>query len=489
MTHSLEKRQYQTVIGLEIHAQILSKSKLFSDAPNDAFGSEPNTCVSFVDAGFPGMLPVLNRECVAQGVKTGLALGAQIHLKSIFERKNYFYPDNPSGYQISQNQHPLVTEGHLVIKGADGNPKLIRIQRLHLEQDAGKSFHDRHPHYSYIDLNRAGVPLMEIVSYPDLSHPDEVVEYVKAVRCLLRYIGTCDGNMEKGNLRVDANVSVHFPGEPLGTRVELKNMNSLRFLHQALNYEIQRQIDCLTNNQPLHQETRMYDVKKGITLPLREKEDSYDYLYFPDPDLPPCILSQEWIDEIKTQLPELPQQKKERFQSQWGLTEYDAHVLTQEKEMADFFEQTLSHLRNQSACKMVSHWMIGEIFASLNKDQKDIDDCPVSPSDLAELVDLIAENKLSRTLAKEVFTYMWDEGKPAQQVMQEKNLQMLSGDSLSLILTEVLKEQEKQVMEFLSGKEKVFDFLFGQAMKKSKGQCPPEALREALKKELESRKS
>lgn len=486
MLFSGKTGNFQVVIGLEVHAQILTHSKLFSGASSQVFGAQPNTHVSFHDAGFPGMLPVVNEWCVYQGIKTGLGVQGQINLVSVFERKNYFYPDNPSGYQISQYKHPLVENGVLTI-GTPPTQKTIRIQRIHLEQDAGKNIHDKDPHHSYVDFNRAGIGLMEIVTHPDLNTPDEAIAYIKRLRSLLRYLGTCDGNMEQGNLRVDANVSVRRPGQPLGTRVELKNMNSLRFLNQALIYEIHRQIQCLEEGQRIIQETRAYDVAEGVTRPLREKEEAEDYRYFPDPDLPPLVLTEAVVENIRRSLPELPDQKFQRFMDHWSLSAYDAQLLTEEREVADFFDQTAALLPHGEAWKLAANWITGEIFAALNRDHLAITACPITPTHLAALIQSLLANDLSSTLAKEVFAHMWQTGQHPHTLMDEKGLRQVSDESqIFTWIDAVIHREAAQVAQYLAGKEKILGSLVGQLMKESQGKCNPRIAQELLRQRLEA---
>ncbi|HVG50614.1 MAG TPA: Asp-tRNA(Asn)/Glu-tRNA(Gln) amidotransferase subunit GatB, partial [Xanthobacteraceae bacterium] len=392
---------WEVVVGLEVHAQVASEAKLFSGA-STAFGGEPNTHVSLVDAAMPGMLPVINRECVAQAVRTGLGLNAKINLKSVFDRKNYFYPDLPQGYQISQYKSPVVGEGAVTVDLPDGTSKTVGIERLHLEQDAGKSVHDRHPSMSYVDLNRAGVALMEIVSKPDVRSADEAKAYVSKLRAILRYLGTCDGDMEKGNLRADVNVSVRRPGEPYGTRCEIKNVNSIRFIGQAVETEARRQIEILEDGGMIEQETRLFDPGRGETRSMRSKEEAHDYRYFPDPDLLPLELTQGEVDALKSQLPELPDGKKARFIRDFGLTAYDASVLVAEKETADFFETVVKKPDGGARdAKAAANWIINELFGRLNKEGKDIATSPVSAAQLGGILDLIAEGAISGKIAKD----------------------------------------------------------------------------------------
>ncbi len=479
------------VIGLEIHAQILSASKLFSGASAHVFGKEPNTVVAFLDAGFPGTLPVVNQHCIEQGIRTGLGLQGRINMRSVFERKNYFYPDLPSGYQISQYLHPLMEEGHLIITGDDGTPKKIRIQRLHLEQDAGKNIHDKDPRYSYVDLNRSGVGLMEIVSHPDMSTPDEAVKYAKKLRGILRYLGTCDGNMEEGSMRVDANISVHKPGTPLGIRAELKNINSFRFLQQALVYEIQRQIHCVLTGQPLIQETRGFDVKKGVTVSLREKEDAFNYRYFPDPDLPELVLSHEDVDTIRKALPELPQEKFSRFQQDFYLTPYDAELLIEDLDVATFFEEAARFLskKDKNSYKLLANWITGELFASLNKSEYVLSSMKVTHQHVAQLVDAIEKELLSHTLAKEVWAHMWDTGASPEHIMTEKNLVQVSDEATVLTwVTDALSGEEKNIALYHGGQEKLWGYFIGKIMKNAKGRGNPKVIHRILTEYLLSQK-
>lgn len=471
---------WEMVIGLEVHAQIISNSKLFSGAPT-AFGAEPNSQVSFIDAAFPGMLPVLNRSCVEQAVRTGLGLNAEIHLTSVFERKNYFYQDLPAGYQISQYLHPIVGKGSLVIDLENGERKTIGITRLHLEQDAGKSLHDQHPNRTYIDLNRAGVALMEIVSEPDIRCAEEAGAYVRKLRSILRYIGSCDGNMEQGNLRCDVNVSVRKPGSPFGTRCEIKNVNSVRFVMQAIHYEAQRQIEILEEGGEVVQETRLFDPSLGITRTMRSKEDAHDYRYFPDPDLLPLRLSQEFVDQQKTKLPELPDQKKERFISVYKLPSYDADFLTAEKELADYFESVAKDVDG----KLAANWVMGELSAALNKSGGDLQQMPVSAQHLNALLKLIEKGTISGRIAKDVFAEMLESQKAPESIVKEKGLVQVSDTSaIEKIIDEVLAQNQDKVDEYKSGKDKLFGFFVGQAMKASQGKANPQMLNDLLLKKL-----
>src|SRR5580704_2222030 len=393
--------QWETVIGLEVHAQVVSKAKLFSGAATE-FGAEPNTQVSPVDGAFPGMLPVINRFCVEQVVKTGLGLDADIRLESVFDRKNYFYPDLPPGYQISQYQQPVVGRGKVVLDMPDGTTRQIGITRLHLEQDAGKSLHDHHPTLSYVDLNRSGIALMEIVSEPDLRSAEEAGIYLRKLRSILRYLGTCDGNMEEGSLRCDCNVSVRRPGEPLGTRCEIKNLNSVRYVMQAIDYEARRQVDTLEEGGRVEQQTRLFDAARGITRPMRSKEEAHDYRYFPDPDLLPLVLDAEWVKQLRAGLPELPDAKKARFVAEYGLSANDAGILVAEKETAFYFERVA---RGRNA-KVAANWVMGDLFGALNRVGLGVEQSPVSAEQLGSLIDLIADGTISGRLAKDVFAEM-----------------------------------------------------------------------------------
>lgn len=479
------------VIGLEVHAQIASQSKLFSGAPAETFGKSPNTCVSFLDAGFPGMLPVVNAYCIEQGIRTGLGLKGTINLRSVFERKHYFYPDLPLGYQISQFAHPLMENGQVEIMDADGKAKIIRVQRLHLEQDAGKSFHDRDPRFSYIDFNRAGTGLMEIVSHPDLSTPEEAVSYARCIRSVVRCLGTCDGNMEQGNLRIDANVSIHRPGEPLGTRVELKNINSFRFLHQAIVYEIQRQIQCKASGEPLVQETRGWDAKKGITVSLRHKEEAYDYRYVPDPDLPEVHVSQDLVNTLAASLPELPEEKYRRFVKEFGLSFYDAALLTEESEVAAFFEAAVTALKHPAPelRSSIAHWISGELFASLNRSGLTLALCTVTPVSLAELVEAVHGGELSSTLAKEVWGHMWETGESPMHIMDQKGLRQVSeGGQIQRWVEEALASESKNLAAYLAGQEKLFGYFVGCVMKTAQGKGNPQMIQQILRSHLENLK-
>jgi aspartyl-tRNA(Asn)/glutamyl-tRNA(Gln) amidotransferase subunit B len=471
---------WEVVIGLEIHAHVTSKAKLFSGA-STTFGAEPNTQVSTVDAAFPGMLPVINRFCVEQAVKSGLGLDAQINLTSVFDRKNYFYADLPAGYQISQFTRPIVGKGKIVLDMPDGSPREIGITRLHLEQDAGKSLHDQHPSQTYVDLNRAGVALMEIVSEPDIRSAEEAGAYVKKVRSILRYLGTCDGNMEEGSLRCDCNVSVRKPGGPLGTRCEIKNVNSVRFVMQAIDYEARRQIGALEEGGKIDQETRLFDAAKGETRPMRSKEESHDYRYFPDPDLLPLVLDQDWVAKLKAGLPELPDAKKARFIRDYKLSPYDAGVLAGEREDAEYFE-TVAKGRDP---KLASNWVTVELFGVLNKSGKTIADSPVKAGSLGELIDLISDGTLSGRLAKDVFAAMVETGKGAKSIVAEKGLkQVTDTGEIEQAIDAVLAKEPANIAKYRAGNEKLLGYFVGQVMKATQGKANPAMLNELLKKKL-----
>jgi aspartyl-tRNA(Asn)/glutamyl-tRNA(Gln) amidotransferase subunit B len=471
---------WEVVIGLEVHAQVISNAKLFSGAATE-FGAEPNTQVSFVDAAFPGMLPVINRECVAQAVRTGLGLRAHINLVSRFDRKNYFYADLPAGYQISQYQHPVVGAGTIEIELADGSTKQIGVTRLHLEQDAGKSLHDQHPTKSYIDLNRSGVALMEIVSEPDLRSPEEAGAYLRKLRTILRYLGTCDGNMEEGSMRADVNVSVRKHGEPFRTRCEVKNVNSIRFVMQAIEAEAKRQIAVWEEGGTVDQETRLFDSGRGVTRSMRSKEDAHDYRYFPDPDLLPLVLDEDWVAELKRGLPELPDEKRARFMEQYGLPAYDSGVLVAEQATADFYE-TVAKDRD---AKQAANWVMGDFFAAMNRTGRSIDNPPVSAGSLGGLLDLLADNTINGRIAKEVFEAMVDTGEDAATIVEKKGLrQVTDTGAIDAAVDSVLAANPDKLAEFRAGKEKLFGFFVGQVMKEMKGKGNPGLVNEALKRRL-----
>jgi aspartyl-tRNA(Asn)/glutamyl-tRNA(Gln) amidotransferase subunit B len=471
---------WEIVIGLEVHAQVTSQSKLFSGA-SATFGAAPNDQVSFVDAGFPGMLPVINQYCVEQAVKTGFGLNAKINLHSVFDRKNYFYADLPNGYQISQFTQPIVGEGFLLVDMPDGSTKRVGIERLHLEQDAGKSMHDQHPSKTYVDLNRAGVALMEIVSRPDMRSAEEAALYLKKLRAIVRYIGSCDGNMDEGSMRCDVNVSVRRPGAELGTRCEIKNVNSVRFLQQAIEFEAGRQVDILEDGGSIHQETRLFDSAKCETRSMRSKEDAHDYRYFPDPDLLPLQLDAAWVKSLGESLPELPDAKKARFISDYKLSVYDADVLVMEKAKADFYE-AVAKGRDP---KLAANWVITELFGMLNRESKEINDSPVSASDLGGLIDRITDNTISNRLAKDVFAAMLAEGKTADQIINEKGMkQVTDTGAIEKLVEAAIAANPAVIAEFHAGKERALGFIVGQVMKQSQGKANPAMVNELLLKKL-----
>jgi aspartyl-tRNA(Asn)/glutamyl-tRNA(Gln) amidotransferase subunit B len=482
MTYTLEGTTgtWEVVVGLEVHAQVISKAKLFSGAAT-AFGAEPNTQVSFVDAAFPGMLPVINAECVAQAVRTGLGLNAQINLESRFDRKNYFYADLPAGYQISQYQHPIVGTGTITIDLPDGTSKQIGITRLHLEQDAGKSLHDQHPTKSYIDLNRAGVALMEIVSEPDIRSPEEAGAYLTKLRQILRYLGTCDGNMEEGSMRADVNVSVRKPGEAYRTRCEVKNVNSIRFVMQAVEAEARRQIAVWEEGGEVSQETRLFDSGRGTTRPMRSKEHAHDYRYFPDPDLLPLVLDPAWVEGLKAHLPELPDAKAARFARDYGLPAYDARVLVSEQATADFYEAVAKGRDGKQA----ANWVMGDFFAALNRTGATIETSPVSAANLGRLLDLIADATINGRIAKEVFEAMVETGDDPVAIVDAKGLrQVTDTGAIDAAVAEVLARNADKVAEYRGGKDKLFGFFVGQVMKAMAGKGNPALVNEVLKKQL-----
>ena len=470
---------WEVVIGLEVHAQVISEAKLFSGAAT-AFGGAPNAQVSLVDAAMPGMLPVINQYCLEQAVRTGLGLNAKINTRSVFDRKNYFYPDLPQGYQISQFKDPIVGEGEVVVDLEDGSTAHIGIERLHLEQDAGKSIHDMHPSLSFVDLNRSGVALMEIVSKPDIRSSEEAAAYVRKLRSILRYLGTCDGNMEQGSMRADVNVSVRKPGEDLGTRCEIKNMNSVRFMIEAIEYEARRQIDILEDGGEINQETRLFDTKSGTTRPMRSKEEAHDYRYFPDPDLLPVELEPAWIDEIAANLPELPDQKRNRFISDFGLSAYDAGVLVAEREIAEFFES----VAEKRDAKAAANWVTGELFGALNKAGLDISDSPISANQLGELIDLISENVISRRIAKDVFDIMFESSVNPRVIVEEKGLKQVTDTAeIESVIDKVMQANPDKV-EQAKEKPKMLGWFVGQVMQATDGKANPQAVNLILKKKI-----
>ena len=474
---------WEIVLGLEVHAQVSSNAKLFSGAATE-FGAEPNSQVSLVDAAMPGMLPVINAVCVEQAVRTGLGLKAQINLTSVFDRKNYFYPDLPQGYQISQFQQPIVGEGAIDIDLDDGEVKTVRIERLHLEQDAGKSLHDQHPNMSFVDLNRSGVALMEIVSYPDMRSATEAQAYVKKLRAILRSLGTCDGNMEQGSLRADVNVSVRRPGDALGTRCEIKNVNSIRFIGQAIEHEARRQVDIIEDGGTIAQETRLFDPKNGETRSMRSKEEAHDYRYFPDPDLLPLSFTQEFVDEIAANLPELPDDKKARFISDYGLSSYDAGVLVSESENASFFEKAAAGRDAKATANMV----IGSVFAGLNKAGLSIAQSPVTAEQVGQLVDLQSDGTVSSRIAKEVFELMFedgpDQGKDAAMIVEEKGLKQVTDTGAIEAAVDAVIEANPDKVEQARERPKMAGWFVGQVMKETGGKANPQAVNQLVMQKL-----
>jgi len=474
------KNNYEVVIGLEVHAQVLSNSKLFSTSATK-FGAEPNTQVSLVDAAFPGMLPVINELCIKQAVKTGIGLKAKINKRSIFDRKNYFYADLPQGYQISQYKDPIVGEGSVVLDLPTGE-KTIGIERLHLEQDAGKSIHDIDPQNTLVDLNRSGVALMEIVSKPDLRSPEEVNAYIKKLRSIMRYLGTCDGNMQEGSLRADVNVSVRKKGEKeFGTRCEIKNVNSIKFMQMAIEYEANRQVDVIEEGGSIDQETRLFDTKKNETRSMRSKEDAHDYRYFPDPDLLPLEIKDDFINDIKKSIPELPDEKKKRFIEKFDLSAYDANILVSDIETSKYFEEVIKN----SDVKLSTNWITGELFALLNDKNLEISKSPISAKNLSKLINLIKDGTISGKIAKSVFEIMVTDDKNPVDIVKEKNLKQQSDPKeLEKLIDKVVNENPDKVKEYKSGKEKLFGFFVGQAMKASGGKANPQLINDILKNKL-----
>ena len=472
--------EWEVVIGLEVHAQVISNAKLFSGA-DTSFGAEPNEQVSLIDAALPGMLPVINKKAIEQAVRTGLGIKAQICLFSVFDRKNYFYPDLPQGYQISQFSDPIVGKGEIVIDMQDGETRTVGITRLHLEQDAGKSIHDMDPRSTYVDLNRSGVALMEIVSEPDLRSADEAAAYLTKLRAILRYLGTCDGNMEQGSMRCDANVSVRKVGDELGTRCEIKNVNSIRFAAQAIEYEARRQIGVIEDGGKIAQETRLFDAKKGVTSPMRSKEESHDYRYFPDPDLLPVTLSQEFVEEIRSTLPELPDEKKQRFVSDFGLSSYDADVLVADRPIAEYFEEAA---KGQDA-KIVANWVTSDLFGYLNKQGLEISNSPVAGTQLGALVGLISDGTISGRIARDVFSEMCETSKDPADIVEAKGLKQVSDTGeLEGLIDEVISNGSAQLEQYKSGNEKIIGWFVGQVMQVTKGQANPQMVNEILRKKL-----
>jgi aspartyl-tRNA(Asn)/glutamyl-tRNA(Gln) amidotransferase subunit B len=470
---------WEIVIGMEVHAQVTSKAKLFSGASTE-FGGPPNSHVSLVDAAMPGMLPVINEECVRQAIRTGLGLKAKINLKSVFDRKNYFYPDLPQGYQISQYKSPIVGEGTVTVDLENGDSVTVGIERLHLEQDAGKSLHDRQPAFSYVDLNRSGVALMEIVSKPDLRSAEEAKAYVAKLRSILRYLGTCDGDMEKGNLRADVNVSVRRPGDPLGTRCEIKNVNSIRFIGQAIEHEARRQIEIIEEGGTIEQETRLFDAARGETRSMRSKEEAHDYRYFPDPDLLPLEFVQAYVDELKKHLPELPDEKKGRFIREFALSAYDAGVLVAERETADYFEAVAKGRDGKTA----ANWVINELFGRLNKEGKDISTSPVTTEQLGAMLDLIKDGTISGKIAKDLFEIVWNEGGNPRSIVAQRGMkQVTDTGAIETVVDDIIGKNPDKVADARSN-PKAIGWFVGQVMKASGGKASPQAVNEILKRKL-----
>jgi aspartyl-tRNA(Asn)/glutamyl-tRNA(Gln) amidotransferase subunit B len=475
-----ETGDWEIVIGMEVHAQVIANAKLFSGS-STAFGAAQNSQVSMVDAAMPGMLPVLNEYVVEQAVRTGLGLNSKVNTYSVFARKNYFYPDLPQGYQISQYEEPIVGEGKIEIDLSDGTVKEIGITRLHLEQDAGKSLHDQHPSKSFVDLNRSGCALMEIVSEPDIRGPEEAAAYLSKLRMILRYLGTCDGNMDEGSMRADVNISVRHPGDEYGTRCEIKNVNSVKAVQAAIDYEVRRQIDIIEDGGSIDQETRLWDPDKMETRSMRSKEEAHDYRYFPDPDLLPLHLEEKWIEDIKKSLPELPDEKKHRFMNDYGLGAYDASVLISEKARAEYFEKAA----NKNDPKLTANWVLNELMGALNKEGKSISSSPISAEQLSELIGLIGDNTISGKIAKDVFADMYETGKNPSDIVEEKGLkQVTDTGAIEALIDEVITENPDNVEAYRGGKDKLFGFFVGQVMKKSQGKANPAAVNEILKKKL-----
>ena len=470
---------WEIVIGMEVHAQVTSNAKLFSGAPTE-FGGAPNSHVSLVDAAMPGMLPVINEECVRQAIRTGLGLKAKINHKSVFDRKNYFYPDLPQGYQISQYKSPIVGEGSVAVDLGDSSSAVVGIERVHLEQDAGKSLHDRHPDYSYVDLNRSGVALMEIVSKPDLRSADEAKAFIAKLRSILRYLGTCDGDMEKGNLRADVNVSVRRPGQPLGTRCEIKNVNSIRFIGQAIEHEARRQIETIEEGGTIEQETRLFDAARGETRSMRSKEEAHDYRYFPDPDLLPLVFEQPYVDALAAKLPELPDEKKSRFRRDFSLSDYDAAVLVAERETAEFFEAVAKGRDGKAA----ANWVINELFGRLNKESKTIASSPVSAGQLGAMLDLIRDGTISGKIAKDLFEIVWMEGGDPRAIVEQRGMKQVTDTAaIEKVVDDIVAKNPDKVADAKSN-PKAIGWFVGQVIKSSGGKASPQAVNDILKRKL-----
>jgi aspartyl-tRNA(Asn)/glutamyl-tRNA(Gln) amidotransferase subunit B len=471
--------EWEIVIGMEVHAQALSNAKLFSGAAT-AFGAEPNSQASFVDAGMPGMLPVINRKCVEQAIRTGLGLKAKINHRSVFDRKNYFYPDLPAGYQISQYKQPIVGEGEVTLDLPNGETRRVGIERLHLEQDAGKSLHDQHADYSYVDLNRAGVALMEIVTKPDMRGSEEAAAFLRKLRAIVRYLGTCDGNMDEGSMRADVNVSVHRPGEPYGTRCEIKNVNSMRFIAQAVEYEARRQVDILESGGRIEQETRLFDSRAGETRSMRSKEEAHDYRYFPDPDLLPLEIDQAWIDDIAATLPELPDEKKSRF-IKAGLSSYDAAVLVAEREAADYFEAIVAE---GGEPKAAANWLNNEVFGRLNKANLTIASSPVSPAQNGAILQLVDEKVISGKIAKDLLDIIWHEGGDPRAVVEARGLRQVTDTSMIDRAVDAVIAANPAKVEEVKKKPKLAGWFVGQVMKETGGKANPQAVNDVVKVRL-----
>jgi aspartyl-tRNA(Asn)/glutamyl-tRNA(Gln) amidotransferase subunit B len=470
---------WEVVIGMEIHAQVTSESKLFSGASTE-FGGAPNSHVSLVDAAMPGMLPVINEECVRQAIRTGLGLKAKVNLRSVFDRKNYFYPDLPQGYQISQYKSPVVGEGAVAVDLEDGSNVIVGIERVHLEQDAGKSLHDRHPDYSYVDLNRSGVALMEIVSKPDLRSADEAKAFIAKLRSILRYLGTCDGDMEKGSLRADVNVSVRRPGEPLGTRCEIKNVNSIRFIGQAIEHEARRQVEIIEEGGTIEQETRLFDAARGETRSMRSKEEAHDYRYFPDPDLLPLVFDQPYVDALAGKLPELPDEKKSRFMRDFSLSDYDAGVLVAEREAAEFFEAVAKGRDGKAA----ANWVINELFGRLNREGKTVASSPVSAGQLGAMLDLIRDGTISGKIAKDLFEIVWTEGGDPRAIVEQRGMKQVTDiAAIEKVVDDIVAKNPDKVADAKSN-PKAIGWFVGQVMKSSGGKASPQAVNDILKRKL-----
>ena len=481
-----KKYDWEMVIGLEVHAQVKSNSKLFSSS-STKFGSLPNSQVSLVDAAMPGMLPVINKYCIEQAIKSGVGLKAKINNYSVFDRKNYFYADLPQGYQISQYKYPIVGEGKVTIDFKDGSSKDIRIVRLHLEQDAGKSLHDQNPLKTYVDLNRSGVALMEIVSEPDIRSPEEAGMYISKIRSILMYLDTCDGNMQEGSLRADVNISVRQPGKEYGTRCEIKNLNSIKFIKQAINYETKRQIEILESGGLIEQNTMLFNTSTGKTKPMRNKEEAHDYRYFPDPDLLPLEITDAEIKSIKSSIPELPDELKNKFIDTYKLSNYDASVLTAEKQISDYFNEAINSDQDlKNYAKIVVNWITSELFSLLNKNNLELSSSPVSPKNLGQLVKLISTNEISGKIAKDVLEEMFSSGKNSREIVDEKGLKQVTDQGeIEKVIEEVISNNPKMVQEYLGGKDKLLGFFVGQAMKKTKGKANPKMLNDILRNKLD----